>query len=149
MNDENVVICPCDRCQQAAKAGIKPTHDQNIDLNDLNDDDLVETPEEEAARQARYRKQLTERVLVRTLTFLELPDKDKLELVLFALARYMQAKGEKVQDEFVLYTWHKAVCGDCQVDEDGSMVDPCDHYLEYMERDRWMRPNFPVDQVKE
>ncbi len=61
----------------------------------------------------------------------------------------MQAKGQKVQDEFVLYTWHKATCGECQVDEDGSMEDPCDRYVEFTERDRWMRPNFPVDQVKE
>jgi hypothetical protein len=132
---ESTIICPCDRCQEAVKDGTKPPHDQNVDLVDL-DGPPVETQEQAAARQDRRLKQLSERVLLRTHNFLVLPDKDKLELVLFALARYMQAKGEKVRDQFVLYTWHKATCGECEVDEDGCMEDACDRYLEYMEHDR-------------
>jgi hypothetical protein len=149
MHNEDVVTRPCDGCQQAAKGCIKATPDQNITLIDLNDDDLAETPEETVARQARYRKQLTERLLVRTHNLLLSPNHDNLELVLYALARYMQEKGERVKDKFVLYTWHKATCSECQVDEDGCIEVACDLCLEYMEGVRWMSPNFPVEQVNE
>jgi hypothetical protein len=124
-------------------------NDQN-NVIDLSDDDLSETPEQSAEREAQYVKNLTSRILLRTQSFLAAPGADDLGWLLDGLAKYMQAKGAEVaRDKFVLLTWHTATCGECHVDADFAVEGTCVRYDEYVHGAQWMSPNFPVEQVKE
>jgi len=116
---------------------------------DLDDNDLVQTPEEQAMHKATYLQNLTARVLLRTHSLLSAPNGEDLYWLLASLACYMSAKGVKVtSDKAALLTWHTATCGECDMDSDGSMNSGCDTYDEYVHGLQWMSPNFPVEQVR-
>jgi len=117
--------------------------DQN-DVIDLNDDDLAQTPEQQAGHEAKYLEEVKARILQRTHSFLSAPKGEDLYWLLNSLARYMSAKGVKVtSDKAVLLTWHTATCGECQVDEDGSMESPCCRYDEYLHGAAMDEPELP------